>query len=373
MATRARPTSPPTRKAPRPFDEVRERIDIDLPDILRRTDHVENLFDSSRAGTPVVRPDDLLALRIQLVNLVVVPGSPPRLRAHGNGKALLVLHYPPQSIAEEVFFETPPAGVSEGDADRPPRPRSESDLPAMEDRNVEPPPVRARAAGESRVVFEWPDGFECDYTLAGVLDAVQSMAMNVPPGALPRQARSHVLPWPEVIVIEPVDRVGRRARRPSRSKIIVSEAGVVRAREGTTATTLASFSLRQTTIALRGGPAAEATLARRLSDIAGGLVLDPSLDVELIRPRGGPRPAMPRDTETALELPWRLIVSPHAAQRWRHASQAVMSAATQRTELWHSRLVGAAQDDKPPAPGRPKPASAPSGAASAASVGAPCL
>ena len=352
MAKRASPASTSTtRKVPRksvgretgrPFEEVRERIGIDLPDILRRPDHVENLFESSRAGTPVVRPDDLLALRIQLVNLVVAPGSPPRLRAHGNGKAMLVLHYPPQSIAEEVFFETPPVGVSEAAADRPPSPRVDASLPAMADRNVEPPPVRARAAGESRVIFEWPDGFECDYTLAGVLEAVQSMAMSVPPGALPRQTRLHVLPWPEVIVIEPVVPVGRRARRPSRSGAVVSEAGVVRARDGTTATTLASFSLRQTTIALRGGPAAEATLARRLSDIAGGLVLDPSLDVELIRPRGGPRPAMPRDTETALELPWRLIVSPHAAERWRHAPQAVTSAATQRTELWHSRLVGAA-------------------------------
>ena len=144
------------------------------------------------------------------------PGQPsPAARARQRQGVARPAHYPPQSIAEEVFFEDPPAGVSEGDADRPPRPRSESDLPAMEDRNVEPPPVRARAAGESRVVFEWPDGFECDYTLAGVLEAVQSMAMNVPPGALPRQTRSHVLPWPEVIVIEPVDRVGRPPRTPA--------------------------------------------------------------------------------------------------------------------------------------------------------------
>ncbi|UWX03469.1 hypothetical protein H1235_10030 [Pseudoxanthomonas sp. NC8] len=101
-------------------------------------------------------------------------------------------------------------------------------------------------------------------------------------------------------------------------------------------------------IALRGGPAAEATLRRRASDF----IRQPALsDVGPVRPplRLRPFPAPPRALETALELPWRLILSPHAGERWRHASQPQLSEATRRTELWHTRLLGNVPQDGTPA------------------------
>ena len=36
----------------------------------------------------------------------------------------------------------------------------------------------------------------------------------------------------------------------------------------------------------------------------------------------GPRPAAPGARQTAIEMPWRLILSPHTAERWRHAQDA---------------------------------------------------
>jgi len=45
----------------------------------------------------------------------------------------------------------------------------------------------------------------------------------------------------------------------------------------------------------------------------------------------------PSALETALELPWRLVLSPHAESRWKHATAPVMR--NDRTELWHTRLV----------------------------------
>jgi hypothetical protein len=46
---------------------------------------------------------------------------------------------------------------------------------------------------------------------------------------------------------------------------------------------------------------------------------------------------LPQALETAVELPYRLILSPNRAVSWRHALQAVAHAG--RTELWHTRLV----------------------------------
>lgn len=50
---------------------------------------------------------------------------------------------------------------------------------------------------------------------------------------------------------------------------------------------------------------------------------------------GGPRPQF-----TAIEAPYRLIISPNLASRWQHATAAVRNKAGDCTELWHTRLVG---------------------------------
>ncbi len=295
------------------------------PELVFRPDPVGNLFDRDRAGRPVVRPDDLLALRVQLINLTIAPGAPPRVSRNGSAAAFLVLHFPPQSIAEEVFYEAPAPGTDDNKPDQPPPAQGQPAPQPPGDNNVDPPPVRARAAGESRLVFEWPIDFEADYTVAGLLVAVQQLAMKVPRGARPRQAPLRVLPWwPGALLSAQLESVNAQ-------RVLTSSRTLA----------LGSISLRQASIALRGGPAAEATLARRLFDVSPGLAVGAAVGRRPPRPpRGEPQPALPSDTETALELPWRLIVAPHADERWRHAAQAVTSTATQRTELWHSRLVG---------------------------------
>jgi hypothetical protein len=52
-----------------------------------------------------------------------------------------------------------------------------------------------------------------------------------------------------------------------------------------------------------------------------------------------PEPAVPGAFITSIEMPWRLILSPHEGGRWRHSPEAMVSPVTQHTELWHSRLV----------------------------------
>jgi hypothetical protein len=56
--------------------------------------------------------------------------------------------------------------------------------------------------------------------------------------------------------------------------------------------------------------------------------------------------AAPNDLETALELPFRLILSPNSDVGWLHARQPVTHAG--RTELWHTRLARLVSKGKPP-------------------------
>ncbi|RIK08853.1 MAG: hypothetical protein DCC50_15445, partial [Acidobacteria bacterium] len=78
------------------------------------------------------------------------------------------------------------------------------------------------------------------------------------------------------------------------------------------------------------------------------LTVDGLLDWDALRPRlapgalppgstSGPEPAEPGDDETALEFPYRLLLSPVGPARWVHASAPVTLGG--RTELWHTRLV----------------------------------
>src|SRR5688572_24128091 len=137
------------------------------PNVLPRiADPIQSFFDTSRAGRAVVRPHDLLAVRIELHNVSIDPGTPPRMRKSGTGAAHLIVHFPPQAITEETFFETRPAGTQNPPEDlpdgieRPPEPGGSEPLTG--------PPVRARISGESRLVFVVPDDFAADYTLEGL-------------------------------------------------------------------------------------------------------------------------------------------------------------------------------------------------------------
>ena len=70
--------------------------------------------------------------------------------------------------------------------------------------------------------------------------------------------------------------------------------------------------------------------------------------IEIVQPppvRIPPRIREPLATETAIEAPWRLFLSPDQFSAWAHSASAVILG--NRTELWHTRLaVRAGQDDE---------------------------
>ena len=128
----------------------------DLVTIPFFPDVVRNIFEASRPGRPVFRANDLLALRIELRNLAINPaaeGKPPTLVKSGSGSALLILHFPPQAITEETFFEAAPPDIGDPDdipGEKPPHPEKQ-DKPEPAgggSETLRKPPVRARIADE---------------------------------------------------------------------------------------------------------------------------------------------------------------------------------------------------------------------------------
>jgi hypothetical protein len=188
----------------------------------------------------ILRPDDLLALTFELVNLKIdqTQSSPRLVRTTVGQDAFLVVHFPPQHIAEPVF-------TANGDP---------STVPGA--------PVMAVLAGDSRLAFRIPSATESiPLTLDALLDWA-SYEFQVPSNALP----------------------------------------------------------------------------------------DLGVDTQIIPLQTQPpRPHEPAPNETAIEMPYRIILSPDASAGWTHALQPVRSPEG-LVELWNTRLASAKglPNGKPP-------------------------
>jgi hypothetical protein len=192
----------------------------------------------------VLRPDDLLAVRFEFINLAYEnagDGSVTKLvPVHAGSPSYLSVHFPGQNIAERAFFETVPSypapttpPVAPG-APTPPPDHDQaggSETPAL--------PVGRALAGESRLVFTLPAGATLPFTLDALLSWEQ-FPQSVTGTAVPNYA-----------------------------------------------TTTAQI-------------------------------------------------AQPTNTQTAIEAPWRLIISPNNYAGWLHSLRPVTH--NGRTELWHTRL-----------------------------------
>ncbi len=93
------------------------------------------------AGTiSLLRPSDMLCLEFELVNLAVSEDGTHLARTNAAGDALIIVHFPPQALAEATFTGAPPD-----------------------------PPVRTALSGPSRLVFRPPPG-DLHLTAAALLN-----------------------------------------------------------------------------------------------------------------------------------------------------------------------------------------------------------
>ncbi|MEA2827508.1 MAG: hypothetical protein QOG43_1947 [Actinomycetota bacterium] len=205
--------------------------------------------------TELVRPDDLVHLRVSGSNLVLdtsVADDPVLVVEDRARLGHLVVEFPAQTVAEAAYFEWTVVPAENKDADGNPLPRKDPDaVPSSEPLDSPGQPggahkSAAQVGRASRLVFEVPRNARIRFSLEGLLD------------------------WSGLeLSVSPIAAIGRD---PS--------------------------------------PAAIAAAPD-------------------IRP--------PHTTETSIELPYRLVVSPTADVVWRHRLTPFTWKG--RTELWHTRLA----------------------------------
>jgi hypothetical protein len=311
-----------------PRREARLAVDRGAGHVLLEPDWEIVLRPPWMAPVRVVRPEDLLHLTFHFRNVAVESRGKHRVLvpAGGRGPSLLVLELPSQHITELALFEgskgLPVASGRTGDPDE-----GRTDTPTL--KPEEYPPVRSLIGGPSRLVFELRSEDEIEYTVEGLLEAATRLALRVGSNARPRKETPHiqVAPWwiEEVHLTEAFFRTPRL--RVDRTRAAADVTTAIR-------------QLRTTgVLAHRIGPhdTAKALAASNHATLFGNLrpelVAGPTTGAVL---RVRPEPADPGDSLTGLELPWRLLVSPHGGAAWAHSAVPVEHAG--RVELWHSRM-----------------------------------
>jgi hypothetical protein len=301
----------------------------------------------------LIRPSDLVALSVEAHDVELVAGAKPVIRPKEGATGSLVVRLAFQHLAERAIYEglapvpdpANPGNPGPG-TDTPPTP-----VDGESARHV--PPIPARPARASRLVFELPQGEEIRFSRKGILSALARLPMRVHPLALPRPGR---LPLPEggpvlhlpdglVATAGPGAVVVSRARRGADTPDAATAAGLsALARDGRrvrallatragTATTDVGAGAGRVLGEVELGEATHAitTLLGERGLIRPGVAIRPRAKATFSRP--------PEAFETAIEAPYRLVVSPSAAEGWTHASTPVPAEdAPHRVELWHSRL-----------------------------------
>ncbi|MGW0425144.1 hypothetical protein [Streptomyces sp. NPDC003015] len=316
----------------------------------------------------LVRAGDLVALSVFAAEcrLVTEKDRPPRLEPAAGRKAQLIVRFTFQHLGEQAVYEGrssptaqplyvpgeygepmagPPAGPGEG-------PQAHIT-----------PPVMILPARASRLVFEIPAEESIEFSTAGILAAMSRLRLKVPPLALPgdaptddsagmqefRQATGPVLFLRNGVVAEltPTGAVVRPAcgEQPTQMPEPGSLADAVSwARELQAAR--AEFAVR-TPDNPQGLPLPEAVtrstavtiegVTREIPPLVGGATAG-------ILPQLTHLSQRPAPDETAVEAPFRLVLSPSNEATWAHAVDPVGATdAPQHIELWHSRLAVAAQ------------------------------
>lgn len=215
------------------------------------------------------RPDDLLYLNFEFINLKQVNLPRPHLvRENASQPAYLIVHFPPQSIAEEVFYEASTPGQSDP---------------------LKPPPVFSRISGPSRLAFLIPDEIkEIPLTLESLL-SWHLYQPSLVPVALP----------------------------PSTS-------GPAQVSPGRTSPAAESAATKS--VLNKIGISAQNLLLKQQKGLQAGQAIKAAL-----------KPAPPEKHQTAIEMPYRLILSPNPHNIWLHTAGSSSSAGW--TELWHTRLA----------------------------------
>jgi len=135
-----------------------------------------------------LRSDDFLSLDFEFDNFTLDTSSNPAKLLPAGNPAYIIVTFPPQSVAEQAFYEVPSSNFSEQDSNgnplTPGMPGYEPNPNSGE--TPSPRPVKALLSGSSRLVFIVPSSeSSIPFTLDGILGAISNYDLNVAPVALP--------------------------------------------------------------------------------------------------------------------------------------------------------------------------------------------
>lgn len=308
----------------------------------------------------VIRPSDLVALTVEGYDVELVAGADPFIRPKKEANGRLVVRLAYQHLAERAIYEgLAPVPNETGPKGPAAPPVDDTRLPDGENARHNAP-IPARPARGSRLVFEVPAGEKIQFSTEGLLEALGRLPMLVHPLAKPRQGRirsrlegpTFHLPGGLLAAAGPAGLVVSRAPKsadvpdpatPAGLSALARDARQIRSVLATRAGIAVGLKDGAESV---GGSVTIGDQTHFVADLIGAAgLIRPEI---VFRPR--PRPTLsrpPEQFETALEAPYRLVISPSNLGGWRHASAPVASeGAPHRIELWHTRLgVRVAVDD----------------------------
>jgi hypothetical protein len=376
-------SSAPTRAATAAITNV-----APIADLGKVWSQIGKLYAPTEFRVSCIRPDDLLVCDFIFDNLrleTAGEGAPKLLRT-GAATATLIVELPPQSFGEQAFLDSTGPEYSSDPAGKETFPETSSVVnPKNKASPGEPlpplPSAKIRMAGRSRIAFTMPaDETELAFAIEAILDACRRWPMRLDVNAV-ADLPIYRLPdfairdeWLASVVSSPgwvqaaqelmgalggaqaMQKSFAGAARRVATKAVESAAVGTR---GIGETLLGAMNEELDVLADRFAPLRDPdrreTAAAVLSLTATQVVAAHRVGAPIIgRIKDFPflpivfGPHQPARNVTALELPYRLLLSPVPQARWYHGTKPVTHSG--RTELWHTRLSGSAADIGPDSP-----------------------
>jgi len=319
-------------------DSIRDRI-------LGRADDINRVIDIGDLVRPeptlprarAIREQDHLVFDVSWSGLEQkTEGGEPVLSRDKKGNGFLILIFAPQNLAEQAYYQRfsndPKNPDQEFDTTNAKQPSKTVDVEAAEE-PPDAPPIDALLSDDSRLVFKVPKGTIIPLSIAGVLEAAGRLELSVPANARPRERRLDLFVVPSEAIL--AGAVSARGRQSLVERIVTSG----RLREGVQGTAAVMVEADSRLIGVVN-PNRVVSVTTHPGGNLGGLiagdahasVIDHLANIAAIRPT----PELPVLTQTAIESPYRLIISPSVLGGWAHAVDSVEHGG--RTELWHTRL-----------------------------------
>jgi hypothetical protein len=313
--------------------------------ILNRPGEVNRVIDIGDLIHPEPTPPRILAIREEdhLVFDVSwsgleqkTEGGEPVLSRSQKGHGFLILIFAPQNLAEKAYYQKfsddPNKKDKEFDTTTEGQPSKTVDVKAGEE-PPETPPIDALLSDDSRLVFKVPKGTIIPLSITGVLEAAGRLELSVPANAQPRERRLDLFVVPSDAIL--AGEVSARGKQSLVERLVTS--GRLREKVQSTAAVLVEADSRLIGVVDANRMVTVTTQPR--GNLGGQVANDAHVSIRdhldtiaAIRPT----PALPAFTQTAIESPYRLIISPSVLGGWAHAVDSVEHGG--RTELWHTRL-----------------------------------